>query len=668
MHVFIVVLIPVLTSNVDTITPVGGNLVDLRDWSHTLPYVNLIRQARAWGSPLHPSDGKGPFDPTTGWPTDDFGAVLVSSSFDLGGTYLLHAKGNADVAITDELPGYICNKTYDLATNTLSALIVLPQNASQIRLSFRHTTGPGLQNISILQPGYNLSSESDVTMLILAHLSRFSIIRFMEWTGTNNNLAVHWNETTPLSWPQYTAPKQNPWETVPFIVNQLNQSTDIWINVPISASDDYILTLAQMMLKQLRSDSNIYIEYSNEVWNDHFSQAPVNLLAANDSVYNHGDPFHFNYDQINNAQYWAYRRIASQTKHVLDLFKTVFGEEHVGQWKRVRPILGVHCLNPIVMVDSLDYLNAIYGPPSNYLHGIAVAPYIYLGKYKTWSNLTVDEVLDGWNSSLENFLPEQGWNAQTPLGVHATYAAWYKLMVHGYEGGFDTAAGCGNCSFKAKSQAIRDHRLTDLCVKYLNGWYRFGFQTLNWFTAGASATTFTGSWGLLEDMRQEILINTTGMFNSTSAVAQLPRPSSKLKAIDLVRASSIELDFGIRIPSLNINATNFMNHSVPYPDPDLRNLLPNATFYYPLQIHQSVAQLNVTVYVAGQAGILEASINSDQFIRVATPSTGSTTVFKPTQIMLFNVTQTTLPSLMILRLKVIVNGYSIGSFDVISAS
>lgn len=666
MCVFIILFAIILVSGVDAVTPIGGNLDGLRDWSHSLPYVNLIKQARPWGSPLHPSDGKGPFDPTTGWPTDDFGAVIVSSSFDLGGTYLIQAKGNADVTITDELPGYIYNKTYDPATNTLSALMVLPQNASQVRLSFRHTTGPGLQDISILQPGYNYSSQSNVTALILAHLSRFSIVRFMEWTKTNDNSDVHWNDTTPLSWPQYTAPKKNPWETIPLIVNQLKQSTDIWINVPVSASDDYILTLAQLMLKQMRSDSNIYIEYSNEVWNDRFSQSAVNLLAANDSVYNHGDPFHFNYDQINDAQYWAYRRIASQIKRVLDLFKKVFGEENVGQWKRVRPILGVRCNYPIVVVDSLDYLNAIYGPPSTYLHGIAVAPYVYLGKYKTWSNLTVDEVLDGWNSSLVNFLPEQGWNEQTPLGIHATYAAWYKLAVHGYEGGFDTAAGCGNCSMEAKTQALRDYRLTDLCVKYLTGWYRFGFQTLNWFVAGASATTYTGSWGVLEDMRQEILINTTDMFNSTSAVAQLPRPSPKLKAIDLVRASSIGLDFGIPIPSLNVNATNFMNHSVPYPDPDLRNLQVNSTFFYPLQIRSSMTRLNITVYVAGSSGLLEVRINNENFIQVKTPSTGSTSVFKPTPPMAFNVTQTSLSSLMTLRLKVIANGYSIGSFDIVS--
>ncbi len=70
-----------------------------------------------------------------------------------------------------------------------------------------------------------------------------------------------------------------------------------------------------------------------------FPQAEVNFLAANDSVYNHGDPYHFNYDNASDPHVWSWRRTAYQIKRISDLFKTVFGEENVGPWKRVRPIL-----------------------------------------------------------------------------------------------------------------------------------------------------------------------------------------------------------------------------------------------------------------------------------------------------------------------------------------
>jgi hypothetical protein len=165
-------------------------------------------------------------------------------------------------------------------------------------------------------------------------------------------------------------------------------------------------------------------------------------------------------------------------------------------------------------------------------------------------------------------------------------------------------------------------------------------------------------------MRQETLIDTTTMFNSTSPVAKLPRPAPKLKAIDQVRQSSIEFNFGISIPSFNVNATHYMRHYVPDPNPDLRFLRPNSTFYYPLQIRQSPIQLNITVYVGGKSGLLEGGINNEQFVQVQTPKTPNITIFQAAPSMLFNITQTTIPSLVVFRIRNIQSGYSIRSFDV----
>jgi hypothetical protein len=76
-------------------------------------------------------------------------------------------------------------------------------------------------------------------------------------------------------------------------------------------------------------------------------------------------------------------------------------------------------------------------------------------------------------------------------------------------------------------------------------------------------------------MRQETIIDTTYMFNSTSPVDRFPRPSPKLKSRDIVREISVQLTFVIPIPSYNINATNYMYHPVTYLFPDLTNLSSN---------------------------------------------------------------------------------------------
>jgi hypothetical protein len=414
MWFIIVISIFISIANVNTLVPIGANMDGLADWSRSRPYVNLVHQARTWGSPSGPWDGNATFDPITGWPTSDFGMVTATDNIDLGGEYLLYAKGNAEVSFTAS-SGYITNKTYDSATNTMTAIVHVPQGQSQTFLSFRNTTGPGLQDIAFLQPGYDISSKSNITNLMLAHLSRFSIVRFMDWTDTNGNSEVNWNDTTPVNWPQYTYPKQNPWQVIAYLANQINKPIDIWINIPVSATDDYILNVARLMLSELNPTNKIYLEYSNEVWNWAFPQSHTNLAFANDSVINHGDPNHLNYDNCSNVYYWGWRRTAYQIKHIADLFKTVFGEENVGQWKRVRPILAGQVSYPFVIKLGLDYLNAVFGPPSNYLHGMAGAPYFNLGEYASWSNLTTDLVLDAFNISIQGMSPEAGWGQKMLL-------------------------------------------------------------------------------------------------------------------------------------------------------------------------------------------------------------------------------------------------------------
>ena len=643
----------------------GGNMFMLADWARTLPYVNLVRQGRQWGTADNPFNKNATVDPVTGWPTCDFSMVAASLSLDLGGTYLFHAIGNATI---ENWQGTV-HQTYDPVTNTLTANLTMSDASVGIVVVFRNTSGPGLRNISFLQPGYDLSRANDYTDLFKAHMSRFSVIRFMDWTETNNNLETHWNETTPVDWPLYVARgRHNPWSSIPFLVNQFNTSTDVWINIPHNADDNYIINLARLLFDQLNPRSNIYTEYSNEVFNWEFPQFFANYDAANESVLHQGDPYHLAYDNETRPMIWANRRVAYQTKRMSDLFKTVFGEENVGPFKRVRPICSGSLLDPNFIIDNLNYLDANYGPPSNFVHAIIFAPYFTLGPYDRTDNLTVDQVLEGWNISVQEMLPETGWGEQQLIGIHATYAAWYNLSVHSYEGGADTAWGCGQCSLDAKTNATREPRLTDISVQHLKGWYRYGFEPYNWYATGAGETQQYGSYNLLEDMRQETRIDTTKMFGPTSPVAKLPRPAPKLKAMDIIcntPESEITLTFGIPLPAYNFNATIYMKHPVSPRFPDLRNLTINSTFFYPIQIFQSPIKLNLTVYVAGNASLLEAAINNGQFTQIQTPQTLNTTTFQPTPTIQFDINQAKTPSIVTLRLKTLGTGYSIRSFDLI---
>jgi hypothetical protein len=95
----IIISILVLIANANTLVSVSAGLDGLADWSRSLPYVNLVRQARPWGSPEVPYDHNATFDPKTGWPTQYFGMLIATNSVDMGGKYLLYAKENAQVSL-----------------------------------------------------------------------------------------------------------------------------------------------------------------------------------------------------------------------------------------------------------------------------------------------------------------------------------------------------------------------------------------------------------------------------------------------------------------------------------------------------------------------------------------------------------------------------------------
>ena len=177
MNLYSAILLLITIDHVHTLVSIGANMCGLSDYGRSLPYVNLIRQSRQWGSSGSPWDGNCTFDPITGWSTQDFGVVIATNGIDHGGAYQLYAKGNATIKVIVQDYAYISDQTYDATTNTLSAIVNIPQGTNDIFLGFHNTTGPGLQDIVFLQPGYNLSSKLNISKLMLAHLSRFSVIR-----------------------------------------------------------------------------------------------------------------------------------------------------------------------------------------------------------------------------------------------------------------------------------------------------------------------------------------------------------------------------------------------------------------------------------------------------------------------------------------------------------
>lgn len=113
----------------------------------------------------------------------------------------------------------------------------------------------------------------------LDSVREFSVLRAMNWTGTNREAGLVDGEQEPFPyrrWKDYPQRDAMVWSPAPFDVitelgNTLNR--DIWLNVPHSADDDFVKRMAQQVHDTLEPERTVYVEYSNETWNDMFDQA-----------------------------------------------------------------------------------------------------------------------------------------------------------------------------------------------------------------------------------------------------------------------------------------------------------------------------------------------------------------------------------------------------------
>jgi hypothetical protein len=467
--------------------PVGAGLNGVADWSRTNEFADLAKQSRRFGSPGTPWDESAPVD-ARGWPTGDAGVVLMCCQLpgaDFAGVYRISFECATTPTVEPVASrGTIRNLTRNAATGVVSGEYVNPADGEQIMLAFRNTQS-GIRNLRVMRPG---ATDGQLFMpAFLDHNRRFGALRFMDWTDTNNN------ETT--TWAQRTLPEDATWRWrsgVPYEVcvdacNALDR--DMWINVPAKADDDYVRRMARLIRDRLEPGLNVYVEYSNEVWNWSFTQATWNLNQAVAEVA--AGNSNLAYDGATDHNFLRWRRHARETVRVGRIFAEEFGPGSLNT--RVRPMLAAQ----VVWTDQYDiglrWINAVIGTPRDHIYAIAGAPYFNLGEADSRTNLTAAEVLNALDASVTQ------WNNSITSERLGALTAWWGLRPFtAYEGGPDTF---GPNNIAAKRAANYDPRMQEICVRYLRGWYSAGGGLFNWFVSGAGDwNSQYGTWTLTESL------------------------------------------------------------------------------------------------------------------------------------------------------------------------
>jgi hypothetical protein len=480
-------------------------------------FVDVAKTLRPWA---HVDDKKPAPTDERGWPTCDASTVLfdVRPAFawappiddpdayqpDWSGTYHLAFQGKADVATREEHRCRVEGLAYDEAANTTTGRVVVPQGVGLLVLAFTNTQrdaaspkGSGITHLRVVRPGYPADSKQVFTSEFLDSLKPFAVLRYMDWLETNHNPGFYGDAGHhALNWSDRRRPDDATqsrtgkihgvaWEYVAELSNQSGK--DLWINIPVAATDDYVLELARLLKASLKPGLKIYVEHSNEVWNFGFPQYIYNKLAAIDEVKQGRAPW--NSDGSKDQEVWARRRHAGRLVEIAKTFREVFGDE---ARDRIRPIYASWVLQPKPsFADVLAWVKTQYGEPNALFYGIAGAS--YYGIRKAPKDASPEQLVEAMRVSSDDNLKNRG-------AIQAI-AERYGLKHCQYEVGPDVGGG----KTENVANRIRANRLPAMeqlmLHDALDNWFNRGGDLYMIFAHVSGYSRF-GCWGLSEDVLQ----------------------------------------------------------------------------------------------------------------------------------------------------------------------
>jgi RTX calcium-binding nonapeptide repeat (4 copies) len=255
----------------------------------------------------------------------------------------------------------------------------------------------------------------------------FRILRTHDWQGTNFSKVTGWttnNVTTNQAF-WVTNGRGMPYELLVEMANQTR--SDLWINIPHMATDDYMRKAAVYVKDHVNKDLRVYVEYTNEYWTDGFDQHPY-LIAKGKALFGNA-PF-------SNAQAYG-ARASEMTK----IFKQVFGPEQARLYPTVTLNHGAFSTaEALTMLTTPAYVAK--GGTSPLAAGVK---FLATDGYFAWYNSDpyADVLVDNWMkekdggyASAATYLKNQINTDLAPAWAKGRLVAnKYKLDFGIYEGG-----------------------------------------------------------------------------------------------------------------------------------------------------------------------------------------------------------------------------------------
>lgn len=349
----------------------------------------------------------------------------------------------------------------------------------EVRITETNVKNP-VRNIRLLMPGYwEQNDKYPFHPLFLHKIKDFSIYRFMDWQETNNSEIRSWGERPKISDATFASGKGVPLEYMVLLCNI--QRASPWFSMPHLADDEYIARFAGYVKEHLDQSLDIYIEYSNEVWNTIFKQHRYAVDMGRKMGLSDND-------------FQAYARFYSQRSvEIFTIWKKVFGGS-----KRLKFILAGQVGNNWLAKQILDWKGA-YKNANAY----AIAPYFggklgydeYVRKLKEMSM-----------SDLEKTLRDDVRDIAYQVRKQYESLKEYNIPLFAYEAGQHLVGVNGNENDSSLNMIFdninRDASMKRLYSLYLELWKKNGGSVMMIFSSMAKQSKW-GRWGIAENMYME---------------------------------------------------------------------------------------------------------------------------------------------------------------------
>lgn len=496
----------------------GTNLGGIADYSTQIPFIDAFKFSRKWITQcIRDEPGC-----SGGWSTNEFDKLNLDKQGWVkslpvpedpteytrvgtlmfreigrypGGKYIVLYEGEGTIEYK-----FDAHKDKAASRPGRDVINVTPSNAGiylVITSTDPNKTGNYIRNIHVVPAQYEKTYQTQIfNPEFIKRIKPFRALRFMDWMSTNNSEQSEWNKRPTVDKATYSYDGGVPVEIMIELANRLK--VDSWFNMPHQATDEYMTNFAQMVKDSLDPKLKVFVELSNEVWNQQFKQQHY---ASQQGKARWGQ------NKADDYMQWYGMR----TAQMCNIWKSTFGK----QKSRVVCVMGTQTSTSWKGFENFA-LECSYwvaeGHKPCYQHGIdvyAITGYFGGGlgssknasKVESWLNepngsfsKAFEKLKDSIEKNYENFIK------------HADIAKQKGLQLVVYEGGQHIVGREGVESndklTKFFIELNRRPEMYDLYSQLLNNWKKAG-GTLFMNFSDIGKPSKWGSWGVLEHVDQD---------------------------------------------------------------------------------------------------------------------------------------------------------------------